>query len=197
MPRTKARRAVARVRRVASNRVHRRRNRRRNPGTRIIVMPRHVRHNRRHKRNPQVFGTRLTAKNALVGVGGLLAGVAATKMIVPMLPSPFTGNTMLQALAGAGIAVGLGWLAGKANPDFGGMVMMGGLAEAASIGLNGILPIQQYTGLSGYRGMGVYAPSGQLLPNNPLANVPAGLLPSGANTTVYGNHGIYSRRAAA
>jgi hypothetical protein len=161
-------------------------------------MPRHVRHNRRTRRNPQVFGTKLTGKTALVGVGGMIGGIALVKMVAPMLPATLTSSTFIKAVSAAGLALVAGWGIGKMNPDLGGAVLLGGLAEAVSIGLGGMLPITQYTGLSGGRGMGVYAPSTQLLPNNPLQNMPGGLLAAGGpNNAVYGNHGIYSRRAAA
>jgi len=87
------------------------------------------------------------------------------------------------------VAVAAGWALGKVSPDLGGSVLVGGLAEAASMGLNNFLPITQYTGLSG---LGTYVPAQFNEPQNPILISAGGGL--GLPTRVYG--GPYSRRAA-
>ena len=49
--------------------------------------------------------------------------------------------------------------------------MFGGLMEAASIGLNPYIPIGQYTGLSGARGLRAYVPAQFNEPQNPFTQV--------------------------
>jgi hypothetical protein len=78
------------------------------------------------------------------------------------------------------------------SPDLGGAVLIGGLAEAASMGLDNFLPITQYTGLSGYRGFGTYVPAAF---NEPMNPIPQNMGGSVGMSRVY--QGPYSGRRAA
>jgi len=188
MPKTKRRRAVARVRRVAkAHRVNP--HRRRKNSTRIVVMPRHVRHNRRARRNPVFFGQQMNAGRMVKVIAGGLVGVGGTKLIVSKLPATFTSNPAFQFVSAVAVAFAIGWAGGKVSPDFGNAVMFGGLMEAASIGLNNFLPVQQYTGLSGFQSARFPLPAQPLL-------APAGYGGGGGVTPVYPARGNYARRAA-
>jgi len=191
MPKHK-RRAVSHTRRaVAGNRRRpHAKNRRKNP-TRIMVIPsrRNRGHRRRVSRNPMVLGQTMNAARLTKVVAGVIVGVGVVKMAVPMLPTTVTSSPIFKFASAVAVAVAAGWALGKVSPDLGGSVLVGGLAEAASIGLNNFLPISQYTGLSG---LGTYVPAQFNEPQNPI------LIPAGGGlglpTRVYG--GPYTRRAA-
>jgi len=198
MPKPKRRRrAVARTRHaIASNARRRRatsnphRRRRRNPGTRIVVVPRRMNahRGRRATRNPMILGQQMNAGRITKVVAGVIVGVGVVKMGVPMLPSTVTSSPIFQFASAVAVAIAAGWAAGKVSPDLGGSVLIGGLAEAASMGLDNFLPIQQYTGLSG---MGTYVPASFPLPNNPIPQTGGGMgMPTRAYNSPY-------RRAAA
>ena len=195
MPKRKRRSVAARTRHAVNSRRRPRatnhRRRRQNPGTRIVVVPSRKLnpHRRRARKNPMVMGQQMNAGKLAKTVAGVIVGVGATKMIVPMLPSTVTSSPIFQFAAAVAVAVGAGWAAGKVSPDLGGAVLIGGLAEAASMGLNNFLPVSQYTGLSG---LGTYVPASFPLPSNPI---PQNMPGTGQGLSrVY--PGAYGRRAA-
>ena len=159
-----ARRTVHRTRRAVANSRGIRRRSRKNPTRMMLVRPR--RH--RQARNPMFFGRSMRAGEVAKVVAGGLVGLGVTKLVVPMLPSALTTNNFAKFGSAIVVALAAGWLANKVSNDFGSAVMFGGLMEAASIGLNPYIPIGQYTGLSGARGLRAYVPAQFNEPQNPF-----------------------------
>jgi len=145
-------------------------------------------------RNPQFFGRQMKMGEVVKVVAGGLVGVGITKMVVPMLPATLTTNNLAKFASAVVVALAAGFAAGKVSSDFGSSVMFGGLMEAASIGLNPYIPVSQYTGLSGGRGLRAYVPAQFNEPQNPFSQLPAGG-GAGMVTRVYGSP--YNARRAA
>ena len=102
----------------------------------------HYKH-RRRSRNPLGIGS-----NEIGDVGlGLVGGVGTLALSQVALPSQNTGGTGL--LINAGVAIALGYVAGKMKPGYGAPVLTGGLIAT------GLRAANQYLGttipgLSGY-----------------------------------------------
>ena len=188
-------RAVAHGRRTVRTNLGRSMNPRRgrtapNPRTRIIVRGPQL---RRTARNPMFFGRQMKIAEMGKVIAGGLVGVGVTKMIVPMLPATLISNPLAKGATAIVVAIAAGWGAGKVSPEFGSAVLFGGLMEAASEILSPYIPISQYTGLSGGRGLRAYVPAQFNEPQNPF-----GQLPTSAGrqvTSVY--RSPYSSRLAA
>ena len=162
----------------------------RNPRTRIIVRGPQL---RRTASNPMFFGRQMKIAEMGKVIAGGLVGVGVTKMIVPMLPATLISNPLAKGATAIVVAIAAGWGAGKVSPEFGSAVLFGGLMEAASEILSPYIPISQYTGLSGGRGLRAYVPAQFNEPQNPF-----GQLPTSAGrqvTSVY--RSPYSSRLAA
>jgi hypothetical protein len=194
MSKKKTKRNKARA--VASARRHVRTNSRRkvrsNP-TRITVrVPKG--HRRRARSNPQFFGRQMKIAEVAKVVAGGLVGLGVTKMVVPMLPSTLTANPLAKGASAIVVAIAAGWAAGKVSNDFGSAVLFGGLMEAASEILNPYIPISQYTGLSGGRGLRAYVPASFNEPQNPFGagGTSSGNMVTSVYTSPYAGH----RRAA-
>lgn len=117
------RRAATRTRTVVRYKTRRRRMR---------MNPHHRRRTRR--RNPSILsGSSGIVKQA----GGIIAGMAVTKLVTPMLTSALPmlgGSAIMSAVASGVVAWGSGELAGKfAGADFGKYVFLGGLAYSGSL----------------------------------------------------------------
>ena len=178
--RPRRRRTATRARRrVAPNTRYRHRARSRNPKVvvRYRTRRRNVRHRRRGSRNPEVFGMRLTGKNALQLIGGGLVGVAAAKFIPTMLPAnQLTSTNLGRVVVTTASAFAAGWLAGRVNPTFGGAVLFGGLMQAGSVALNTFLPGFTIGGVP--VGLGELMPGQFSVPQNPLRLPPAPAAPA-------------------
>jgi hypothetical protein len=171
-------RAVAHASRTVRTHSNVRRSRK-NPMRFMVRTPRH----RKAARNPQFFGRQMKIGEIAKVVAGGMVGVGAVKMVVPMLPATLTTNNLAKFGSALVVALGLGWVANKVSSDFGSAVTFGGLMEAASIGLNPFIPVSQYTGLSGGRGLRAYMPAQFNEPQNPFPqNAISG---GGAVTRVY------------
>ena len=112
--------------------------------------------NRGRSRNPMASSISLSRPSGIVQAGvGVLVGVAATKAIVAALPANVTSSPLYSTIAAAAVAVGVWWVGGFINPEFGAAAGLGGIAEAGSIALNGFLPsVGSSLALSGRRGQG-------------------------------------------
>ena len=155
------------------------RSRKSNPRRRYAAAPikRHRRRSvrrsnpaRRHarRRNPNLFGSKVSGVQMGKAVAGGLVGVAAAKFIPTMLPSNLVGSNLMRVVATGVSAFVAGWLAGKADRTFGDAVLFGGLMQTGSVALNAFVPsIGKQIGLSGL------TPARFPLPDNPIA---AGML---------------------
>ena len=198
--RRNARRATSRVYRATHNRrrrhhtvTNRRRHNRRthNPTRRVVVMAR--RHNRRHRAHNPAFLHGMKPMQVLQGAAGVLAGVAATKAIVGMLPAAATSSNIVAAASSIAVAIGVGWLGGMVNPQFGLAALYGGIAQAGSQLLNEYIPsVGSVVGLSGVRAnLGDFVPGRFTVPQNPILDgnpqLPTGgMLMSKAYPAAYG-----------
>lgn len=116
------RRAATRTRTVVRYKTRRRR----------MSNPHHRRRTRR--RNPSI----LSGNSGIIKqAGGIIAGMAVTKLVTPMLTSALPmlgGSAIMSAVASGVVAWGSGELAGKfAGADFGKYVFLGGLAYSGSL----------------------------------------------------------------
>lgn len=102
-------------------------------------------------------------------IGGVLIGAAVTRTVVPALPAALRSNNAMATATSVGVALLAGWAGGKVSTDFGNAVMLGGLAQAASVALNAFVPqVGKVIGLSGRRGTGDYVPAAFTVPQNPV-----------------------------
>lgn len=104
------------------------------------------------------------------GAAGVLAGVAATKAIVNMLPAAATSSNVIAAASSVAVAVAVGWLGGMVNPAFGLAALYGGIAQAGSQLLNEYIPsVGSVVSLSGIRAnLGDFVPGRFSVPQNPI-----------------------------
>ena len=140
-------------------------------------------HNRRHRRNPALFG-RSGGKDLLMMTTGVLAGVAATKYLPTLIPVGMSGMfgsnpIMGVVITGAG-AFAAGWIARqfKLGDAFADAVLLGGLAQTASALLNVIAP-PSISGALALRGVGDIIPGNFVVPQNPLRQAPVMVMPAG------------------
>lgn len=122
--------------------------------------------NRRHRRNPALFG-RSAPKDLLKMVGGGLVGVTAAKMIPRYIPSSLTssfgsGGFMAVIISGAS-AWAAGFLASKIDKEFGEAVLFGGLMQTGSVALNTFLP-----SFGGQFSLGDLVNGNFVVPQNPI-----------------------------
>jgi len=169
--RTKVASAKTKIRRKASSHRSRKSNPRRAYATapvkrhrrRSVRRPNPVARHRR-RRNPNLFGSKVTGMQMGKAVAGGLVGVAAAKFIPTMLPSNLIGSNLMRVIATGVSAFVAGWLAGKADRTFGDAVLFGGLMQTGSVALNAFVPsIGRQIGLSGL------TPARFPLPDNPIA----------------------------
>ena len=162
-------RRVARRRRVVHAAAPRRRRRTANPHRRRRIGVAHRRRrsmNRRHHRNPAIFG-RSGGKDLMKMIGGGMVGVTVTKMIPGLIPASITSTlgsgsimAVLVSIASAWVA---GFLAAKVDKEFGDAVMFGGLMQAGSVALNAFLP-----SVGGTFSLGDLVDGNYVVPQNPI-----------------------------
>jgi hypothetical protein len=179
-----------RVKTVARKKKYHRKHSRRNP---VHVKGRHKR------RNPSIFGQRQPIEIAKMATA-VVAGVSAAKLIPAMIPIPASANNLLVKVAvTGGVAFLTGWAAREAfGPVIGDAVALGGLAQTASMALNGLLPAaySQYASLGDFVRGGFPVPMNpvgmRLLPGGgrPMASGGAAQTPGGAAVASGGNLGL-------
>ena len=149
---------------------------RRRRATRTVIVARTRRNGRRsagrRRRNP--FGVDTPGIGSIAGV---LVGVSAAKLIPPMLPIGL-GSPITRILTTGAVAFLSGMVAKRvAGNSVGNYVLLGGLAQTVSMGLNAFLP--SVGGALGLSGMGYLTDSGPLVvPNNQLYTAPAAAVPA-------------------
>jgi len=130
---------------------------------------------RHHSKNPSLFGQSITSKGGLMILGGALTGVVVSKFAPTLLPSSLTGSLGTSSfgptiLTGAA-ALAAGFIAGKWDKGFGDAVLLGGLLQTVSVGLNAFLPsVYSQLGI----GLGDLLPGQFAVPQNPIR---AGIAP--------------------
>lgn len=141
--------------------------------------------NRRHRRNPAIFG-RSGGKDILKMIGGGLVGVTVTKLIPGFIPASITstlgsGSVMAVIISGVSAWVA-GFLAAKVDKEFGDAVMFGGFMQTGSVALNAFLP-----SVGGTFSLGDLVDGNFVVPQNPIRAGAYGAM-GGANarmTTAY------------
>jgi hypothetical protein len=114
--------------------------------------------------NPmKFFGQQLTAGKMATAVAGGLVGVAAAKLIPPLLPSQVTSTNLLKVVTTIATAWLAGYAAGKVNEEFGSAVMFGGFMQAGSVALNAFLP-----SVGAPLSLGAIVPGRFPIPQNPI-----------------------------
>lgn len=198
--RTTAVARVARRRRRSSNPV--RRYRRRRASNPVVRRRRRVVHHRRRRsfrrRNPSAFG--LGGSNMAIAVGGILAGVAATKYLPTLIPASLTANFGTSPMIGVIIttagAFAAGWLAHRfvGNRAFGDAVLLGGLAQAGSQLLNVVAPPALSHALA-LSGMGDIVPGYFPVPQNSVTSRPPMAVAAGGGNGMglVARRGLYRR----
>lgn len=116
-------------RRRRSNGRHRRR----------MVNGRH--HRRRSSRNPFHGGG---SRDMVIAGGGILAGVALTKIIPNYIPSSLSSSIGSGGIMSVIVSAASAWLGGfalsKVNTEFGRFALYGGIAQTISVALNAFVP---------------------------------------------------------
>lgn len=154
--------------------MNRRRNsRRRSYSRRRVANPRRRSYSRR-RRNPEAFGLKATSGKFVQAVMGGLIGVAATKFIPTLIPMGLVGsNNLMRFVVSVGSAFVAGMVASKvASGPISDGVLFGGLMQAASVGMNTFLPAGPARALA-LNGMGEFVGSRFVVPQNPIAQIPA------------------------
>jgi len=86
-----------------------------------------------------------------------------------MLPDMLKSSNAISTASSVGVALLAGFVAGKVSQQFGEAVLLGGLAQAASVALNAFVPqVGKVIGLGGRRGVGDYVPASFTVPQNPV-----------------------------
>ncbi len=184
-------------RRRAVNRAPKRRTRRRsNPKVvvRYRTKNRRRRTNRRTKRNPELFGSRLGSKDSLKLIGGGVLGVAATKFLPTLLPASMLMGVASSNLGKTGISLAAalisGWAVSKLDARAGQGVYFGGLMQTASVALNAFLPSLYRALNTGMAGVGDFVPGQFAVPQNPVRGALSApshaMAPSGSRVTMSG-----------
>ena len=155
------------------------RNRKRNPGTKIIVVGKRngrgrknggVVGHRRRRPNPTFFGASVTPMQMGQYVLGGLVGVTINRVVLPLMPAAVTGSNLAATLTAFAIAGVEWWAASMIDKGFGAAVGFGALMNAATYGLNSFVPsIGGQIGLQGLRrGTGDFVPGRFAVPQNPI-----------------------------
>lgn len=172
--RRKKSRARTRRRRTAVPMMMNRRRRVANSRRRRVANPRRRSYSRR-RRNPEAFGLKATSGKFVQAVMGGLIGVAATKFIPTLIPMGLVGpNNLMRFVVSVGSAFVAGMVASKvASGPISDGVLFGGLMQAASVGMNTFLPAGPARALALTNGMGEFVGSRFVVPQNPIAQIPA------------------------
>lgn len=170
------RRSNPRRRRVAVAAPVRRRRRRANSRRRV---------NRRHyRRNPAIFG-RSGGKDLLKMAGGVVAGVAITKMIPGWVPASIASSIPSGGIMAVVISAASAWITGfalsKVDPEFGQAAMLGGFAQTVSVAMNAFLP----SSISGTFSLGDLVNGNFVVPQNPLRGMGAAGSPAARMGSAY------------
>lgn len=178
-PRRRTRR-VSNVRRARRRRTNRRR-------TVVVANPHHRRrysrrrrratnrrrNGRRHyRRNPSIFG-RSSGKDLFKMAGGVLAGVAVTKLIPGWVPASIASSIpsggVMAVIVSAASAFVTGFALSKVDPEFGQAAYLGGFAQTISVAMNAFLP----SSISGTFSLGDLVNGNFVVPQNPLRGMSA------------------------
>ena len=171
--RKKSRARTRRRRTAVPMMMNRRRRRVANSRRRRVANPRRRSYSRR-RRNPEAFGLKATSGKFVQAVMGGLIGVAATKFIPTLIPMGLVGsNNLMRFVVSVGSAFVAGMVASKvASGPISDGVLFGGLMQAASVGMNTFLPAGPARALA-LNGMGEFVGSRFVVPQNPIAQIPA------------------------
>ena len=166
------------------------RRRRRNATRVVVTAPR--RRNRRNtprrvtnrKRNPQLFGARVTGTKMATAVVAGLAGVAAAKFIPGLVPAQFIQGNLMRTVA-TGASAFVAQMIAKAitkDPTISDAVLFGGLMQTGSAALNAFLPgIARQFGLTG---LGEIVDADWNIPENYFRRGPVAVAAPAANARV-------------
>lgn len=176
------RNAVAKKRRKKKATQNPRRSRRN--ATRVVVTA--PRRNRRptrrrvtnRKRNPQLFGARVTGTKMATAVAAGLAGVAAAKFIPGLIPAQFIQGNLMKTVATGASAFVAQMIAKAVTKDqaISDAVLFGGLMQTGSAALNAFLPgIAAQFGLTG---LGEIVDADWKIPENYLRRGPVSIAPA-------------------
>jgi len=193
--RRKRRRSSNAKRRTNSHRTHRRRN----SATRVVVVaPRANRKRRRANPRRRAVNRRRYRRNPPdmratgMKVAGVLVGVTVTKFVPTVLPANLLSSNAVRTMVSLAIAYAASEVSKRfAGPAFSEGVLYGGLAQAATVGLNAFLPvIGRQIGLSGIVGSNRFP-----VPNNQFAGMgrpqlSAPMMGNGASKPVLMKNGV-------
>ena len=169
---------------MANPRRRRRVNRRR---ARAHNRRRNTRH--RYRRNPAIFG-KSSPKDLLKMAGGVVIGVAVTKMIPGWVPASIASSIPSGGIMAVVISAASAWVTGfaigKIDPELGQAAMLGGLAQTVSVAMNAFLP----SSISGTFSLGDLVNGNFVVPQNPfrngMASAPAMSAPAARGMSAYG-----------
>jgi hypothetical protein len=130
---------------------------------------------RSYRRNPAIFG-QSGPKSLIKMAGGVLAGVAVTKMIPGWVPASIASSIpsggVMAVIVSAASAFITGFALSKLDEQFGQAAYLGGFAQTISVAMNAFLP----SSISGTFSLGDLVNGNFVVPQNPLRGMGSGTM---------------------